>query len=81
MDLARRTASDKVICDKAINIANNSACDEEQWFTDWFTKKLIENEADMHADNTDIATSAVNQPLTGEFQNLAISKFQKCKLY
>ena len=72
-DLARRTASDKVLRDKAFNIGKNPKYDGNLflWFTNCFNKKSADSSLNMHANNKPPLD------LAEELQKPTIRKFKK----
>ena len=72
-DLARRTASDKVLRDKTVNIAKNTKYDGYQRSIASMVYKFFDRKTSGSAVNNEIKQ---NQQLADELQKLIIKKFK-----
>ena len=84
-DLARRTGSDKILRDKAFNIANNPKYDGYQrglasMVYKFFDKKFAGSGVNMHA-NIEHPLDLATQKIAEELHKPIIRKFQKTTVY
>ena len=92
-DLTRRTASDKILCDKAINIAKNPKYDGCQTRLSWMVYRFFYKRTsstcarsktlaarNKFADNGTKNENMSNKELVKELQNLIIRKFKTWKI-
>ena len=85
-DLARRTASNKIVCDKAFNIVKNLKCDGYQRGLTWmdykfFDKKTSVMPANKFASGTDKNEIRSNRELAEGLHKPIIRKFDKGKVH
>ena len=76
-DLTRRTASDKILCDKAFNIAKNPKYDEHQRSLASMTYKIFDKKA---SGGTIKNENITNKKLSEELHKTVIRKFNKRKV-
>ena len=87
-DLARRTASDKVLRDKAFNIAKNPKCDEckrglASMVYNFFDKKTTDRGINMHTNNEgpfDLAEE-LHKPIIRKFKKRTVYSGFKYKIW
>ena len=83
-DLTKRTVADKILRDKAFNIAKDPKCDWYQllWFYKFFDKKFA-SLADKSTEGSGVNTKLTqqNQRLAQELHKLIIKKFEKRKVH
>ena len=77
-DLAKRTKSDKVLKDKAFEIANNPKCDRYQRGLASMIYKFFDNKSKGAGIKNDIGE---NEQLANELHKPIIRKFRKRKVY
>ena len=77
-DLNRRTASDKVLCDKAINTAKNLKYDRYQCGLASMVYKFFDEKT---CDGTGENEIIFNQELAEKMQKPTIRKFEKRRLH
>ena len=77
-DMARRTDSDRVLCDKAFNIGKNLQYDEYQRSFASMVYKFFDKKS---SSNSGFAIKQNQQQLAEELHKPIIRKLKKCQVY